>query len=329
MKASLALAIAILLTTPVLAGCLGLGGDEADEVIEPGAGAAEASPETGISIPAPTWTIGQWWTWESPQIGTYTYVVTGEQGGDWIVDTDNADTAFFDAQSDISFLGPVRKSDLAGSQGSDRVQFFQWPLADGATWTTRWDGLSLTITAAVPPEGPALLEGRRPDGSLHVAYTFDPQAGWFGEVAFHDENGTRRFGLTLSERGDSYVGDVLDWKLETLLDASGRGSMIDPARTVEVSAEATDLWTSYVLECPGGHGGYLISMRPVALEGHQQGYLANGACTDEVAFEGQAAVSPKDGPWSIAAVWGEGADSPVFEFLLLERTLVREAVAAA
>ena len=63
------------------------------------------------------------------------------------MDTAAPDRAFQDAREDVSRLGPQRKSDLAGSQGDDRVQFFQWPLVDGKSWSTRWDHQPVTITA--------------------------------------------------------------------------------------------------------------------------------------------------------------------------------------
>src|SRR5687767_6415364 len=107
MRALAAAALAALL----LAGC-----SDVEEPADPGpVGGADAhgGHAAGAHLLAPDWKVGDYWTLTSPQGGTFTHAVSGEAGGDWVVDTDHPDTAFFDALFDISFLGKVRKSDLA------------------------------------------------------------------------------------------------------------------------------------------------------------------------------------------------------------------------
>src|SRR5690349_2278920 len=110
-----------------LAGCAGSDAPAADEA-DGGDGlpmehGAHGSADAGTHLLVPEWAVGDFWTMSSPQGGTFTYAVSADAGADWVMDTDNLDNAFFDARGDISFLGKVRKLDLAGSQGTTRVEF--------------------------------------------------------------------------------------------------------------------------------------------------------------------------------------------------------------
>ncbi len=323
MKTSLPLAIALLLTTPVLAGCLGLGGDEVDEAIEPGAGAAEASPETGISIPAPTWTIGQWWAWESPQIGTYTYVVTGEQGGDWIVDTDNEDTAFFDAQSDISFLGPVRKSDLAGSQGDTRVRFFDWPLELGKTWTTTWDGVQRTIEVVAIDEEKAQLEARQ-DGRLAVTYEYRVASEGIGNTAFLDASGEATFDVRFMRAGENFTGTPVRWNLETLVEQAGTiGPTLDSwGGQFEIAEGTTDLHLTMNATCPSGALSFGLSpAEDLFAETADEGWSVRERCPHDVAVQGPIVEAPSPGQWSAGFQATSPQEEGSYDITLLARTL--------
>lgn len=120
-----ALLIAVLLLA-LLAGCLGAE-DPADTEAD-----GDTDPTNATSgIQAPTWSLGDYWTWSSDEQGEVSYVVTGEEESDWIVDTTNEGVAFFHARFPVSTLGEIRKEDLAGSQPATRVQFFDWPLEEG------------------------------------------------------------------------------------------------------------------------------------------------------------------------------------------------------
>src|SRR5688572_20003083 len=87
---TLVLAVPLLL----LAGCADSGsqGEEADPAAPMGGHDGHGGVVAGTHLLAPTWKLGDHWTLSSPQGGTFTHAVSGDAGGDWIMDTDNADT---------------------------------------------------------------------------------------------------------------------------------------------------------------------------------------------------------------------------------------------
>src|SRR5437868_1566344 len=100
-----------LLTVLLLSGCAGSGPTSSTTT------AATAPAATGLAVPVLH--VGDWWNFTSPT-GALSYVVSGESATEYTFDTDSSSLAFFNAQSDVSTLGPIRKADLAGSQGDGR-----------------------------------------------------------------------------------------------------------------------------------------------------------------------------------------------------------------
>lgn len=204
----------------LLAGCSG-GPDAADR-------ADPASP-----LEAPEWEAGMAWTFTAGGNAS-TFVVTGEEGGDWIVDTDDAGLALFHAHDAVSMLGPVRKSDLAGSQGQDRVRYFQWPLEDGATWSTPWDGITVQVTAHRIDEHAFHFVAREGD-RVHVAYDYDAREGWFTGMAFYNATGVESHVMHLEGRTDAYTGDVVRYTLDEpfRFELHGPGAVEEPFQVAE------------------------------------------------------------------------------------------------
>lgn len=274
MRAAAVLALACLL----LAGCSGgrpSGGAGPSSSTSPGTG-----PHTGHDamrhLLAPAWQLGDWWTLESPQGGTFTHAVSKDAGDDWVVDTDNADIAFFDARNDISFLGKVRKSDLAGSQGDKRVEFLRFPLQPGLNWTTTWDGQPTAIHVVDVKDGKATLSAARANGTRYADYTYSDQARYFSRFAFYDAAGASvAYEWTLRSSGPAFSGTLVRWTLTPLYGVSGP-IPTDEQASFTVQPGFGDLWIQGDLEC--GAGAVVLAVGPPTGPGEMRGYSENGAC---------------------------------------------------
>lgn len=269
-------ALAAILAALALAGCAG--GDPAgpDDPSAAGPGAAGEDDAAGPVL-APTWQVGDAWTLQSPNQDTpFTHVVSGDAGDDWVVDTDSPATAYFDARFDISFLGKVRKSDLAGSQGSMRVEFLKFPLATGLEWTTTWDGAPIRVTAVEVADGKATLEAYRGDGTLYAKYTYDARPGYFTRFAFYGPDGKEvGFEWTLQQASKGHSGPLVRWQLQELLAVTGPIPQgFNGMFTVQ--AGFTDVWIDGVLDCQSG--AVVLAVGPLTGPAEDRGYSNAGPC---------------------------------------------------
>lgn len=259
----------------LLAGCSDGGGQGPVAPGDPG----NAEHGGAAPLPAPAWQVGHWWRLTSEGAGDFTHVVSADAGDDWSVDTDSATVAFFDARSDISFLGPVRKADLAGSQGSTRVEFFRFPLTLGANWTTTWDGEPIAIEVVALDEDGAELQGLRANGTRHVAYTYDARAGYFGRYAFYGPDGeTVGFEARLADHGQGFAGDLVRWSLETEHEASG--PLTPGAIGFDIDTGITDIWVDFHLACSAG--GFSVHVGAATGIPQERGISASGPCPQQV-----------------------------------------------
>lgn len=318
------MAVAALLLASLFAGC---SGPPSTPSTGPTTGsvsgtANEHPAEANAAVEPPAWKVGDWWNYTIILGGSgrtsFSDVVSEDRGADWFLDTDNPATAFRNARSDISKLGEIRKSDLAGSQGTTRVEFFQWPLADGKNWTTTWDGQSVHIVATQKGPGLFVLAATRADGTLHAAYTYDRALGWFRDLTYTDAKGTPDLAFSLASSGHAYKGTVVRWKLETLYAANGTNGNAD-AKPLTVADGLTDLWLAYHLSCAGGGGGYSIAVKPVGADAPTGGYFQGNPCT-QVDYEDAIVTSPTPGAWTVAYSWG-GGNPMTYAVELLARTL--------
>lgn len=238
----------LLVAALMLAGCTGAPTDD-------DAGSQGGSDDQGGAIDAPEWNVGDYWTYDSPN-GTFSLVVSGEEGSDWVMETTGSDLALFHARDEVSYLGKIGKSGLTGSQGGDRVKFFDFPLEDGKQWSTTWDGLSLSITASLEADGKYLLEGL--DGErLHVDYVYDAQTGFFEEATWYDANGQEQWGLSLTDSGGDFTGTLHRYEfgkthqfVETI-DGTGYNEL-------EIAGEWNELEFVTVLLCNDDPAGQIL-----------------------------------------------------------------------
>lgn len=315
--------VAVALLVAPLAGCVGGDGGADGEASGPmeaeGPGTGDVDAVDGLQ--APSWSIGDYWTFSTSQGRQDTWVVTGEDGADWIVDTTSRETAFFDARSDISFLGPIRKADLAGSQNDTRVEFYDWPLEEGKTWTTTWDQVEREITVEQVDETSAELVARQ-DGRVAVEYTYDAEAGHFGAFTFLDANGTETFAAELEDAGANRTEPAVRWELETIEDRaesfgaeprSWGGSFTVPENT-------TDIWLGFTVDCPSGAYSFGISRQETG-----EGYEETAQCPSDSFVEEVIAEEP-EGTWNYGMTAISPEEDGHYEVTILLRDLVEVAV---
>lgn len=312
--------LGLLLLVPLVAGCTG--GTDDPPGVDPATGGPEA-PDAPVPLELPTWSVGRYWTFSTPFAGEVTYVVAGEDATSWTMATDNPQVAFFDAQNDVSFLGSTRRSDLAGSQGSDAVAYFDFPLEAGKTWTTTWDGLPVTVEVLEVAGPLAVLEARAPDRT-HVSYTYDAAVGWFSEVTFHDENGTAGEPLRLLRAGEGFAGEVVHWVLgevltmETAIDGAPRSNL----GLATIAPGTTDLHLTVALTCT--EGSVALDLRSP-----ENGVEASwhGSCPGTVQHAGVLLDAPPPGDYTLHLVASAPGGGHI-DLTLLARTLVRTPVRA-
>jgi len=269
-----AVAFAVL-TTGLLAGCSGSDEAEPDPTTPMHTGPHGANT-AGSHILAPEWAVGDHWTLTSDQGGTFNHVVSGESGGDWIMDTDNPDIAFFDAQGDISFLGKVRKTDLAGSQGTDRVEFLRFPLQSNMSWSTTWDGDPTMIHVSKVADDKADLLAMRADGTTYATYVYDAEAGYFSRFTFFAPDGTTvGFEWSLQSSGSGFSGQLVRWSLTDLFSTHG-AIPTGTARDFQVAPGFTDIYVSAELSCTAG--SVTIAVGTFTGPAEDRGYSAIGPC---------------------------------------------------
>lgn len=309
--------VALVLMASGLAGCSGGSGDgpgDHDSLTATDDGATGP----GESLTMPEWAVGDAWVYEFNGAST-AYVITAETGSDWIIETDSAERSFSDAREDISRLGPQRKSDLAGSQGEDRVEFFRWPLEEGKTWSTRWDHLDVRIRVMEVIDGVATIEANlASDGSLAYRYTYVAEDRWFGDLRHFAPDGTELVHLTLTEAVRSWTGTLVRWDLVVVNETEGSdGAFL--AGPVQVPEGTTDIWAEYEFTCTGA-AGYVVALEPAnpGLAG-QQGFRESGPCV-HVDESKVLVAGPHLGTWALTLdVGGETAD---FAYAILLRTRI-------
>jgi hypothetical protein len=320
----------------LLAGC---SDDPAASSGAPASSSPHGGHDASTHLLAPAWTLGDWWTWTSPQIdGPYTSVLAEDQGTDWLMASDHPDIAWFDARFDIASLGAVRKSDLAGSQGSTRVEFFQFPLNEGRAWTTTWDGLTMAIKVLGVADGVASLEATRPDGTLYARYTYRDSHGYFGDIAYYDATGTAvGFESKVTNSGASFARDLVRWTYSTVLEMSGPIAGASFAQNLPVPLTVTDVYADLFVDC--GSGTFVAGVAPLpvvtaiaGLEDRGTG-TTDGACPLQMAYSGSAGEPRQTVPGSTEEQWGfSGFGDPsatgTFTFNIYLRTLETYALGA-
>ncbi|MES2154258.1 MAG: hypothetical protein V4510_03905 [bacterium] len=308
---------ALVLAVIVLAGCAG-GGQP------PGASCATCPAGTTLdssgnwTLAPPAWHVGDWWNFTGTLGGgSFSHIVTAETAAEWFLDTDNPSSAFRNTQSDTSYLGPIRKSDLAGSQADDRVEYLKWPLVQNATWTTKWDHTSMNlkgrfvVNVGPKPQDDGLpayyVEARQLNGTLYASYAFTPALGWFRNVTFYDGHGVPQFAFALANFGHNYPGTYVRWRTQSVADVSGALTDAPTTGNFDVPLNATDVYAVIALDCVSGTAMIGVDPLPVAtsIAGVDPRGTGGGGDPCPATFHFTGSVGPpKAPPQGGAEAWG-------------------------
>lgn len=168
----------LLLSLAAVAGCLGEGAPAVEEAAADVA-SAEENAENGLALEVlpgevaarpppsldrpPQWVTGEWWTVEltdgfTGATYTATRVVAGAQGDDYLV---GMPLHAFSNELMVLHLpgfGEVSRADLSFEVHDARFAPLQFPLTDGATWETEFEGRLVTATVSVKDATTAQVE---------------------------------------------------------------------------------------------------------------------------------------------------------------------------
>lgn len=161
-----------------------------------------AGPESASGVPV--WRVGD--AWAITPLGEDDaepgfLVVTSADAGTYTLQPTSGSLASYDAMFDVSFVGKIRARDLAGHQQGAPIQFFDFPLSDGKTWTTTWDGREVALAATATPRGFDITG--TVDGAPFVAYDFDPGMRWWSKLLFAEG-----YGLQVTRFVEGWTGEL-------------------------------------------------------------------------------------------------------------------------
>lgn len=239
--------VLVLTIVLVAAGCIGPEEPVESASVDPGKVLTDAlAPPTvaldrNASVDAPEWRVGDAWTIESSGAGASgaaTLVVVAADAGSYQVRPTAEDLATFDAMFDISYVGRIRASDLAGHQQDQPVKFFDFPMRDGTAWSTTWDGLEVSLRAGFQPAiktplGPQpgfVIQGTTADGATYVEYDYVPALKWWTHLHFAEG-----YGFQVTGASGNWSGQYAVATAKTLLTLTSGAAA--PAGTFTVDAD--------------------------------------------------------------------------------------------
>lgn len=296
----------LLVLALVLSGCTGSPPQDRPDTIPEGGEDPDDDPDDGPrGAPKPNWAPGLWWSYTFTRDGAthrVTLAVAETTATEHTLLANDTTHPLFDALLDISYVGPVRASDLAGYEGDDPVRFFTWPLQDDATWTTTWNGAERHLTAhranVTTPRGPepgfeiVSRTGPGDDDPVQARFTYAPSVAWFNTLELPRQNVT----YELVDQGFGYRGNLTRANLTTHVDQTGPG--LTPA-TFEV-ANGSDLVVG-VLEADGRSTG---SLQLVAPNGTRYGVPATACDAAACAFLTVRTAPAAPGTWQAEVAGG-------------------------
>ncbi len=281
-------ALSALLVAALLAGCAD------DAPASPGDGAAAAG--MGASTAgggnatdpgaAPVWQVGQTWKHDwtiggSTAFDSRSVVVAAGGDGYRLASDDHADAvnhaAFF-----FHNLGQMDK-DWSIHQQQYAFPWYDFPLADGKTWTAHEENIDfnlgavsrdLTMTARlVNASGnvPAhyAIEQRTSDGGLRAKYDYRSDVGWFHDLQLFDPaapDSPPQVTLTTTSWGKGWTGTYYEATSDFLLNTfsfvspAGGAAQPQPPTSFAVTADHTDvLAIVFAFAAAGGSAAELVA----------------------------------------------------------------------
>lgn len=308
----------ILLVLLALAGCLS-SGEPAQTAAVSAANEAPALPTLPApaanltSVEAPVWSVGDAWHVTSENGGETTQavlVVTKADGSGYTLESTDAATAAYDAMFDVSYLGRIRASDLAGSQRDTPVQFFSFPLSDGKTWTTPWDGLEVALTATANPALPTPM-GPQPgfaivgtvEGEPYVEYSYVPALKWWTHISF-----AGGYGFKVDRVATNWTGTLATATASALFESD----TVFPVATLHSSPFTVSEGQSFVaLTLAGGGSAYARGL--VVVDPNGTPYMTSTPNAEAMPQGGgvfyHERLPPTPGQWAISSPIAHAPDA--------------------
>lgn len=226
----------------VLTGCVGK--DTAEfptSTVEQGTLADDAAdietPDVGtdaLGVPVPVWNVGDAWIGTShngDETRPITLVVTKVESDAYTIETDDAQTAGYDAMFDVSYVGRISTSELSGAQQGQPVLFYDFPLTDGKSWTAAWDGLAVKLTATKSARGFDIVG--TVDGEEYVRLDYATDLRWFSKLEFVRDD----YGITLERVQPSWTGSVVSATAEKIYEGGPTAPIVSPGAGTFTMAE--------------------------------------------------------------------------------------------
>jgi hypothetical protein len=165
------------------------------------------------SVDVPEWLVGDAWETTSAGGGAagerVTFVVTAASRDGYVLSTTSESLAGYDAAFDISYVGKIRASDLAGAQKDKPVAFFSFPMTDGAHWSATWDGLIVNMTATFAPAistaagAPGFSIKAMSGDKPYATYDYVPSLRWWSHIDF-----AAGYGLKVERATRNWTGEI-------------------------------------------------------------------------------------------------------------------------
>jgi hypothetical protein len=274
--------------------------------IVPGAAAGPPAPLNATSsVDVPKWALGDAWFIDTQNQGSNENAILAVVGADpsaYSLATTSQTMASFDASFDVSYIGKIRASDLAGSQHDQAVQFFSFPLTEGKAWKTQWDQQTISLSAAFAPSiatplGPQpgfVITGQDASGKTYVTYDYVPALAWWTHLDFGS------YGFKVTGVRHNWTGAYAVATSKTLLTLSTAAPVADtPAGTFTVDAGQTSLLLTII-----GHAGPFARALVLLGPDHQPVTTKSPnyeASATPMALFVTEALAPTPGQWTVLA----------------------------
>ena len=303
--------IPIVVAALLLAGCIG-GSDPVESAsVGPDAPSVDAAAapllkalDKNASVEAPEWRVGDAWTTELNGVDDgdrATLVVVAADGGSYQMRPTSESLATYDAMFDISYVGKVRASDLAGHQQDQPVKFFDFPMKDGSAWSTTWDGLDVSLHAGFAPSIPTplgpqpgfIIQGTTAKGDPYVEYDYVPALKWWSHIQF-----AQGYGFKITGVQQNWTGQYAVATAKTLLTLGTAAPVAStPAGTFTVEPDQT----AVAMTIMGFADAYARGIAVIDPDNSEHaGPVAEGSPTPSGGFEVKM-LPGKAGQWKVVA----------------------------
>lgn len=205
---------------------------------------------------APEWRVGDAWRvqFDDGQPICWLVVVEataeGYEQGVWCP-TDEAELIAAQlAAFELAYVGRFTAS-LEGRAAEDAFRFYDWPLEDGKTWSTTWEGQEVKVVAEAARGDRWIFTATYVESEETLAvYDYDPELAWWSVIEFPPSG----YVFRVHERATGWEGDVLHARGEDRYEARREESTLgQPAAVFNI--EEQDAMVALVIDWFGAPFG--------------------------------------------------------------------------